>query len=225
MARAAAARRRPLEGDDTKSARTRERILDAAAYVLSRKGYSGTRLTDVAAKAEIQAPAIYYYFESRDDLIEAVMSVGLEHMREHVQAQLDALPKDTDAITRIKAAAEAHLRYELGISDYTTAAIRNAGQVPDAIRKHQLDEEAKYGEIWRLLIRDAEREGLLRPELDPFSARMLLLGALNWTAEWWRPHRDALDTVLRSAQAIVEHSLCDDATLKTLARRHGRTAQ
>ena len=54
----------------SKSARTRDRILDAAAHVLSRKGYAGTRLTDVADRAAIQAPAIYYYFPSRDDLIE-----------------------------------------------------------------------------------------------------------------------------------------------------------
>jgi hypothetical protein len=52
----------------SKSARTRERILYAAAHVLSRKGYAGTRPSDVADQAEIQTPAIYYYFASRDDL-------------------------------------------------------------------------------------------------------------------------------------------------------------
>jgi TetR/AcrR family transcriptional regulator, cholesterol catabolism regulator len=41
-----------------KSARTRQRILDAAAHVPSRKGYAGTRLSDVAGRAEIQPPAI-----------------------------------------------------------------------------------------------------------------------------------------------------------------------
>ena len=58
--------------DESKSAATRVRILDAAAQVLSAKGYAGLRLTDVAAQAEIQAPAIYYYYASRDELIEAV---------------------------------------------------------------------------------------------------------------------------------------------------------
>ena len=71
------------EETGSKSARTRERILDAAAHVLSRKGYAGTRLSDVADQAEIQAPAIYYYFPSRDDLIEEVMWSGIAHMREH----------------------------------------------------------------------------------------------------------------------------------------------
>src|SRR3954469_13109489 len=80
------------ETNATKSARTRERILDAAAHVLSRKGFAGTRLSDVAVQAELQAPAIYYYFSSREDLIEEVMWAGLARMHEHLQAALDALP-------------------------------------------------------------------------------------------------------------------------------------
>ena len=47
---------RLTETTDSKAARTRERILDAAAHVLSRKGYAGTRLSDVAEQAQIQAP-------------------------------------------------------------------------------------------------------------------------------------------------------------------------
>ena len=95
------------EEASSKSARTRERILDAAAHVLSRKGYAGTRLSDVADQAEIQAPAIYYYFPSRDDLIEEVMWTGIARMREHMSRVLAAMPSGTDPLARIDAAVEA----------------------------------------------------------------------------------------------------------------------
>src|SRR5262245_3026798 len=107
------------EDAGSKSARTRERILDAAAHVLSRKGYAGTRLSDVADQAEIQAPAIYYYFPSRDDLVEEVMWTGIARMREHMTRVLAAMPSGADPLARIDAAVEAHLRYCLEISDYT----------------------------------------------------------------------------------------------------------
>src|SRR3981081_1345735 len=80
---------------DSKSARTRTRILDAAAHVLSVKGYAGTRLSDVAEYAEIQAPAIYYYFPSREDLIEEVMFSGIADMRKHLVEVLAALPPES----------------------------------------------------------------------------------------------------------------------------------
>ena len=191
----------------SKSARTRQRILDAAAHVLSRNGYAGTRLADVAGQARIAAPAIYYYFRSRDDLIEEVMWSGIAHMRDHVADALAALPPDADPLDRIDAAVEAHLRYSLEISDYTTAAIRNAGQVPESIAIRYMAEASQYGDTWRKLLQDAANAGLLRPDLDPMAARMMVLGALNWAAEWWNPRRGSLEVVVRTAQSLVRHGL------------------
>jgi TetR/AcrR family transcriptional regulator, cholesterol catabolism regulator len=139
------------EAVESKSALTRARILDAAAHVLSVKGYAGLRLTDVANEAAIQAPAIYYYYASRDELIEEVMWAGIADMREHVAAALTALPGEASPLDRLVAAVEAHLRHALEISDYTTASIRNAGQVPPSIRKRQILEEERYGAVWRTL--------------------------------------------------------------------------
>jgi AcrR family transcriptional regulator len=192
---------------ESKSALTRARILDAAAHVLSAKGYAGLRLTDVAAKAEIQAPAIYYYYASKDELVEEVMWAGIADMREHVGAALSALPDGTPPLDRLLAAAEAHLRHALEISDYTTASIRNAGQVPPSIRKRQILEEERYGEVWRLLINALAREGRLRPELDLYIAQMLVLGSLNWAVEWWNPRRGSLDAVVGNAQSFIRHGI------------------
>ena len=192
---------------ESKSALTRARILDAAAHVLSAKGYAGLRLTDVAAEAEIQAPAIYYYYASKDELVEEVMWAGIADMREHVAAALDALPDGTPSLDRLLTAAEVHLRHALEISDYTTASIRNAGQVPLSIRKRQILEEERYGEVWRRLINDLAREGRLRPELDLYIAQMLVLGALNWAVEWWNPRRGSLDAVVANAQSFIRHGI------------------
>jgi AcrR family transcriptional regulator len=186
------------------------RILDAAAHVLSIKGYAGMRLSDVAEYAEIQAPAIYYYFPSREDLIEEVMWVGIADMREHLADILSVLPSEMTPLDRILVAVEAHLRHELEISDYTTASIRNSGQVPDKIRKRQLAEEAKYGEVWSKLIKDASKEGQIRPTLDLYIAQMLVFGALNWTAEWWNPKRGSVDVIVANAQSFVRAALTSD---------------
>jgi len=195
------------EVTESKSALTRARILDAAARVLSANGYAGLRLTDVADEAQIQAPAIYYYYASRDELIEEVMWAGIADMREHVVAALSELSDDTPPLDRLLAAAEAHLRHALEISDYTTASIRNAGQVPLSIRKRQILEEERYGEVWRRLINDLARAGRLRPDLDLYIAQMLVLGALNWAVEWWNPRRGSLEAVVANAQSFIRHGV------------------
>jgi len=191
----------------SKSERTRARILDAAAEVLSRKGYAGMRLTDVAQVAEIQAPAIYYYFDSREDLIEEVMWSGIADMRKHMTAVLDDLPDGTEPMDRILVAVETHLRHELEIPAYTTASIRNSGQVPENIRKRQVTEENRYGRIWRDLIRSAHAEGAIRTDLDLYITQMLILGALNWAAEWWNPRRGSVEKVVTTTQNFVRSAL------------------
>ena len=192
---------------DTKYARTRARILDAAAHVLSRKGYAGTRLSDIAERADIQTPAIYYYFASRDDLIEEVMACGLADMRAHLESTLAALPPGTSAIEKILAAAEAHLRHELEISDYTTASIRNRGQIPARLRVRADQEGNSYGAIWRQLFDEATRTGTLRTDVDPRISQMLIMGALNWAAEWWDSSRTPLEAIVADAQKLIRSAL------------------
>lgn len=190
-----------------KSSRTRERILDATAKVLSRKGYAGTRLSDVAEAADLQAPALYYYFSSRDELIEEVVRLGQQRARQHVQEALDALPSEASPMHRLCTAIEQHLRVVLELSDYTTAAIRNVGQLPENIRHRMLAEQREYGKLWEELITAVKSDGMIDPQIDLLAVRMLIVGALNWAPEWWNPHRTSVDDVVRTALALVRGGL------------------
>jgi TetR/AcrR family transcriptional regulator, cholesterol catabolism regulator len=196
-----------VEDQDSRSQRTRARILDAAADVLSVKGFAGTRLTDIAETAGVPLSEIYDHFRTREDLIEEVMYRGISDMRQHLEQTLDALPPDTTAVDRIMAAVEAHLRNELQLSDYCTASIRNSGQLPEQLSKRQKKEEAAYGRIWQSLFDDAAAAGEINPQLDVPLARLLVLGALNWAAEWWDADRGSVDNVVAKAQLILRSGL------------------
>src|SRR3989442_1797035 len=65
MAEAATARRHQAE-------ERREQILDAALRVFSEKGFAGASIRDIAREAGITEGLIYHYFESKDQLTEAV---------------------------------------------------------------------------------------------------------------------------------------------------------
>lgn len=194
------------ENADRKSARTRRRIVDAAAHVLVRRGYAGTRLSDVAEVAQVQAPAIYYYFSSRDDLIDEAVAVGLDRATTLVSGALDdaaGLP----AIERLSVAVAAHLNTLLTHSDHAAAAIRTVPQMPEEMRERHRRAQRAYLDIWRELLAAARAEGDLDPALDPGTALMVVIGALNWTAEWWDPSRGSLDGVITTAQHLVLQGL------------------
>ncbi|MBN9735626.1 TetR/AcrR family transcriptional regulator [Pseudonocardia sp. P1] len=195
------------EDGDTKSARTRRRLLTAAAGVLSRQGYAGTRLSDIAEEAQMQAPAIYYYYSSREDLIEEVMYAGAAAMLDHLREALDELPPAANPAAKISTAVEAHLRNELELSEYSKAIIRNGNQLPEQVGARARAEITAYNDIWRSLITDLADTGMLREDLDAGVARMVVLGALNWAAEWWDPERGDLETIISTTQSMVLHAL------------------
>jgi TetR/AcrR family transcriptional regulator, cholesterol catabolism regulator len=195
-------------GRGAKSARTRRRVVDAAAHVLVRRGYAGTRLSDVAAVAQVQAPAIYYYFSSRDELIEEAVAVGLAQARALVEEALAAA--DGSPLERLRVAVAAHLSTLLTHSDHAAAAIRTVPQLPESMRARHRQAERDYIEIWRGLVADARAAGEIDPDLDPGVALMVVLGALNWTAEWWDPERGSLEGIIDTAQRLVVDGLAAD---------------
>jgi AcrR family transcriptional regulator len=55
----------------------REAILDAARYFFTSKGFSGTSVREVCQAAGVTAPVLYYHFDSKEGLFEAVVKETL----------------------------------------------------------------------------------------------------------------------------------------------------
>jgi len=53
-----------------KSEATRKRILDAAAILFGDQGYTATTLRQIAKSARIDAGSIYYYFASKEEILD-----------------------------------------------------------------------------------------------------------------------------------------------------------
>jgi len=59
------------------SAVTKARILIVAENLFAEKGFDGTRVDEIAAKAQVNKALIYYYFKSKDDILEALFSSAI----------------------------------------------------------------------------------------------------------------------------------------------------
>ena len=79
------------------SAQTKEDILTAAANELVLNGFQGTSLRKIAAAAGVTTGAIYFFFEGKDQLFEAVISKVtrpfMQFMKEHYESEHDFMNK------------------------------------------------------------------------------------------------------------------------------------
>ncbi|MGW1052185.1 TetR/AcrR family transcriptional regulator [Streptomyces sp. NPDC002521] len=77
----------------------RERLVTAAVQVFHEQGVEKTTLGDIARAAEVPLGNVYYYFKTKDQLVDAAVDAHREQL-DALTTQLDALP---DPAARLKA--------------------------------------------------------------------------------------------------------------------------
>jgi len=179
---------------------------------LSELGYAGVTLRDIADRAKMKAGSLYYHFDSKDELVEEVLRVGLATAVDATRKAVEALGRGANPIAKLRAAIEAHLTTILAESDYASADLRILGQVPEPIRERHLKQQREYGAFWASLLRKAVASGQLRADLDLSVVRMLVLGALNWSVEWYREDGRTPAEIAAHLSAMILEGL--------LAKRH-----
>lgn len=71
---------------------TRSAILDAATELFCQKGYDGTSMNDIAAKAGVTKSLLQYHFESKDNLWVQAIATGFADFLAHVDEFLASDP-------------------------------------------------------------------------------------------------------------------------------------
>jgi AcrR family transcriptional regulator len=184
----------------------RRQILDAAAHLLKHQGYEATTTRAIGAAVGIKGASIYHHFPSKDALVGEVVNEGVRVVHDAVVAALAALPARATPKRRLETAIKSHLLASLEHSDYTSASIRTFAFLPDGVRKECGAERRRYETLWRDLVEELFDASLLDAKLSRDAVRLLLLGAVNWAGEWYRPGRMGIDEIARDFAACIVRS-------------------
>ena len=76
----------------------RERLVAGASEVIHRQGVERTTIADIARAADVPVGNVYYYFKTKDELVEAAID---SHMRD-IHALLDSLERHRTPQARLK---------------------------------------------------------------------------------------------------------------------------
>ena len=177
----------PAQKRARRSEGSRQQILDVAAKLFRAKGYTDTSLRDIGQQAGMKAGSLYYHFASKEQLAAEVLLIGVQKVHRAVVMAIDAPGRTADARARLAAAMAAHLETLLDASDYTSAHIRCFPDVPATLRMKLSAARREYEAVWRSPMDDMAASGALPAGMDANAARLAILGALNWSLEWYDP--------------------------------------
>ena len=71
------------------------RILDAAFQLMAQYGYEATSISQIAAKAGISKGLMYNYFDSKEDLLKALINMALEEGDQFMGEMLSQDPRES----------------------------------------------------------------------------------------------------------------------------------
>ncbi|MFA7416767.1 MAG: TetR/AcrR family transcriptional regulator [Rhizobium sp.] len=172
-----------------------ELLLRIAAKLFREKGYTATSIRDIAKRAHIESSALYYYFASKEALLDAVLERSINSVMAAVREAIRQLPADASPRERFRVSIATHSRVVVLHGDYALASRRVIGQIPLSVRRKHDAMRGAYGGYWKELFNLAARNNDFADDAQPGLARMLLLGAINWTTEWFDANRKAPEEV------------------------------
>lgn len=147
-------------------------IMSAALELFVKKGYSATRISDIAEAAGMSAGLMFHYFESKEALLEELVKVGLEGTQSAMQFDAsDPLGFFTEAIDGILD----YIKMNSAISNMFVLMER--AQKDAAIPEHIREIACQVDNVERsvAIIEEGQRLGQIR-EGDPYA-----LSATMWS--------------------------------------------
>jgi len=189
----------------------RQELVRAAAKLFHRKGFAATSTRDIAAKAGMQSGSPFYHFKSKSDLLRAVMEEGLRAAGQRQAQALQALQARGTAMAAVapEAALRALIRAQFDIllgpgSDFVPVMLYEWRSLTPRQRADVARLAREYEAPWVPVLQALHEAGRLRA--DVHLARLLILGALNWTVQWFDPRKAAtLDDLTDAAMALFVH--------------------
>jgi len=174
-----------------KAAKSRALILSAAARTIRDRGYKAATMRAIAQEAGGEAGSIYYHFRSKEEILDEVLDLGLRDLQSGVQNAISDPTAFTNHRDRIAMAMETHLKYLIQSSEFTSANIRIYGQLPREVRARHWPVRHEYAQLWDSVLVEAQKAGDIRSDIKVVPLRQVMLGALNWTVEWFDPQKSS----------------------------------
>jgi TetR/AcrR family transcriptional regulator, cholesterol catabolism regulator len=177
----------------------RAELLRAAARLFVDKGFDATTTRDIADAVGMRAGSPFYHFRSKQELLKAAMIEGLDAGHARLVAAIAGI---ADPGERLRVLVRTHLGTLLEGDCHSPMLLGETRRLDAAARAEITAAFDRYQIPWQAALDELAAAGRVATAAPPL--RLLLLGMLNWTPQWYRPGGPlSLDQLADSAVALL----------------------
>jgi AcrR family transcriptional regulator len=161
-----------------------ERLLTIAAEIFAEKGYHHASIRDLSKRAGVSLSGLYYYFESKEDLLYMIQDRSLRNVLTELKWKLEGVDSPEE---KLRILVHNHVEF----FGQNMAAMRVLTHEFEALegghRKKIRELRLEYSNLCQEILRDLRRFSGAGDVAPLNVATFALFGMMNWIYAWYRP--------------------------------------
>lgn len=142
------------------SENTETEILNAAKEVFQQKGMAGTRMQEIADKANINKALLHYYYRNKQLLFEAVFQSAFKLLAPQLHKILN---DDSDLFEKIKNFTENYVSFVIKHPYLPNFVIQELSKNPEFVQKLRADKNFPSIKKFKTQVNQAAIQGIIKP--------------------------------------------------------------
>ena len=159
-------------------------VMQAAIEIFWQKGYRVASIQDVADRVGVLKGSLYYYIETKEDLLWRIIEDVHEQWSEILER---ASAPDETPLERMHAFIKMHVEWYLKNVREVSVFFREWNQLSGDRLRTVKNRRRRYVQAITGLIEAAQEAGEVSPLLDRQVAARYVLAAVNAVPDWYRP--------------------------------------
>ncbi|NLY02228.1 MAG: TetR/AcrR family transcriptional regulator [Rhodopirellula sp.] len=177
----------------------KEQIVEAALVLVASQGLDRLSMAAVARRVGLVPSGIYRHFRGKDEILAAMLDLIERRLEENVRA---ATEESADPLGRLRDVLVRHVRFIREGRAIPRIVFADESFVGHPQRKTRVEQIlqgylGKVGEI----VRSGQAQGQIRPELDPDTVAMMVLGIVMPAAIRWHLSEGGFDVTRHADRA------------------------
>lgn len=197
----------------------RERVMQAALQMFLQRGYAGTSMKALAQEVGVSAPALYWYFPSKEDLYVSVIDQAMRDFLTHVRQSIT----ESHPVRRLGQMVRAHVTWQLQQSDVarafdlTMTLTSLSHDIPVDRLEPIRQMEIEYVQDFRRVLTDGCEQQVMQID-DVKTTAFAIITLCEYVHTWYRPGGAlSVDAVANTYEGLVRNLV--GATAAEQARR------
>lgn len=159
-------------------------MLEVAARLFYERGYDGTSMEELSKRLGLTKSAVYHHVSGKEELLRLIVDRALDGL---FAVADDVRAADGPAVDRLECLVRGSVYVLAERLPFVTVLLRVRGN--STVELAALARRREFDRLVTDLVRQAEAEGDIRPDVDPATTARLLFGMVNSLIEWYRPSR------------------------------------